>query len=113
VLGDKHWVSQWKNGLDRTVNTEDHVAYCAFVFLHDCAPRRHNYFINLEGLPPVTNGPARRKLIYEILTTKGYDYKRGRQDVKYATSLPVKIGKAMGTPPVKLLLTSSRPTRSW
>ena len=99
VLGEKQWVCHWKNGLDRTVNTEDHVAYCAFVFLHDCAPRRNNYFIDLEGLPPTSKGPARRKWIYEILVANGFDYKRERRDVKFPTSLPVKVGKATGLPP--------------
>ena len=98
-MGDMHWVSHWSKGLDRSVNTEDHAAYCAFIFLHDSAPRRNNYSIDLDGLPPITNGPVRRNWIYEILTTNGYDYKRERHDAKYPTSLPVKVGKAMGTPP--------------
>ena len=110
VMGDMHWVSHWSKGLDRSVNTEDHAAYCAFIFLHDSAPRRNNYSIDLDGLPPITNGPARRKWIYEILTTNGYDYKRERHDAMYLTSLPVKVGKAM-PPLARRRPTSSKRTR--
>jgi hypothetical protein len=93
LKGHEHWpLTQWKgHAMDRCMTTRGHAAYAAFHMLEDYAPRRHNAIITLEALPPRSQGPKRRKFIYEHLAECAYDIPR--LDPKRKTSLDRKINK--------------------
>jgi ribonuclease HI/exonuclease III len=87
-------------GLDNSVRTADHMAYCAFALLEDYAPRTHG-LLDLTKLPEPHKAALRRKWIYDNLAGNGY--KAERELKKCATSLQVKVGKAVGCAPCKTL----------
>ena len=94
-LGSFARVSGW-NFLDNSLSPADHAAYAAFYFLEDSAPRRNGVLISLEGLPNTGHARARRGWIYLNLTLRSPDYKTQRWSYSKVTSLPWKVGKAIG-----------------
>ena len=88
-------VSGW-NFLDNSLSPADHSAYAAFYFLEDSAPRGSGALISLEGLPTTDKARARRGWIYSNLTLRSPDYKTQRWSSSEDTSLPWKVGKAIG-----------------
>ena len=96
VLGEYTRVAVYK-GLDRTLRTDDHRAYCAFAFMEDYAPRGHGQLLDLAKLPPKSRAAARRKWIYDHLVGNGY--KGAREYRSFSTSIQVKLGKALKSPP--------------
>jgi hypothetical protein len=94
-LGDFSSVALYR-GLDNTLQTSDHRAYCAFAFLEDYAPRAQG-LLNLDKLPGPAKAAPRRKWIYDLLACNGY--KDPREHKRHATSLQAKLGKALGCRP--------------
>ena len=84
-------------GLDGPLHPGQHGAYSAFVFLEDHAPRSASGLINLAQLPPITAPARRRQWVYRQLATNGYRVMRC--DATCPSSLPVKVGKALGSGP--------------
>jgi ribonuclease HI len=91
--GHRHWpLTQWRGGaMNGCMSPEGHAAYSAFVVLEDHVDRRQGGDINIDKLPPVSQGPKRRRFLYNMLAASGY--KGSRSDPKKATSLNSKINK--------------------
>ena len=95
VLGEFQRVCEWKgqvHGLSSCMRSAAHEAFSAFVVLQDYAPFVYGA-IRLTDLPPLKAPARRRRWIYVLLATKGYNT---RTDPKVKSSLPGKIGKMLG-----------------
>jgi hypothetical protein len=97
-LGDYARVARYK-GLDSSLSTEDHRAYCAFALLEDYAPRSRG-LLDLSKLPEAHKAAQRRKWIYNQLASNGYREARDMQ--KNNTSLQVKLCKAAKCAPERV-----------
>jgi ribonuclease HI len=83
--------------LDKSMRTDEHVAYAAWEMLECYVPRTLDGAIDLSFLPPVQAPPAkRRKAIYVTLADLGYWMQRLHHS--HSTSLPHKLGRILRRP---------------
>jgi ribonuclease HI len=85
-------LTQWAGAaMNNCMTTEGHAAYCAFVVLEDHAPRQAGGRIDLGGLPRAALQAKRRRYLYNLLASTGYE--TARSCPSKPTSLDNKVGR--------------------